>query len=719
MKKILKIAALAAVLALCLILTGCYNAPDDVNTGAPTGAGNALPFQTLAPTATVAVTPDTIVIETQNIFGGETSGIQTPTPTPPEGGGNGWNDWGTVQDGTTPTPNPTSSVIVFDNVTITPEGGGNATIAVVTEEPETPKPTEAPVTPTQTPPSLQRGFKGSDAVRAVQKRLKELGYYNGSADGDFGPATEAAVKAFQKANGLSADGKVGKQTLAKMNTKTAVSAKEARATAAPKKTNKPTAKPTPKKTNTPRPTATPNLSKDYYLDIGAKGKKVETLQRRLIELGWLSGRVTGRYDEATKAAVMAFQKKTKGLWEDGIAGPDTLQALYSTNAARNGSSKQNNSSGSSGSSSKPDTLEMGSTGSEVRRLQQKLKDLGYLSGSVDGSFGVATQAAVIAFQKNNNLTADGKAGTATQSKLYSGTAQKAQGNAVKISEGSTNSNSGSSSGGRSGSSIGSSANSTSGSGSGGSSSGGSGSSSGSNTTATVNNSGRDTSDIASTGYVTLENGTESEQVKTLQKRLKDLGYYNGNVDGRYGEGTQAAVMAFQLRNNLTVDGKAGPATQRVLYGSRSNITYASMYEGEEGKSVKNLQYTLYELGYYDGAIDGKYGTTTADAVREFQIQNNLTPVDGIAGSKTLSKMYSSDAIAATASKVEYDTAKAGDKGDLVVQIQDCLIQLGFLDSITGEYDDTTVAAVKAFQSANGLTPDGKCGTMTLQVLFGY
>ena len=362
---------------------------------------------------------------------------------------------------------------------------------------------------------------------------------------------------------------------------------------------------------------------------------------------------------------------------------------------------------------------MGSTGSEVRRLQQKLKDLGYLSGSVDGSFGVATQAAVIAFQKNNNLTADGKAGTATQSKLYSGTAQKAQGNAVKISEGSTNSSSNSSSGGRSDSSIGSSANSTSGSGSGGSSSGGSGSSSGSNTTATVNNSGRDTSDIASTGYVTLENGTESEQVRTLQKRLKDLGYYNGNVDGRYGEGTQAAVMAFQLRNNLTVDGKAGPATQRVLYGSRSNITYASMYEGEEGKSVKNLQYTLYELGYYDGAIDGKYGTTTADAVREFQIQNNLTPVDGIAGSKTLSKMYSSDAIAATASKVEYDTAKAGDKGDLVVQIQDCLIQLGFLDSITGEYDDTTVAAVKAFQSANGLTPDGKCGTMTLQVLFGY
>ena len=717
MKKILKIAALAAVLALCLILTGCYNAPDDVNNGSPTGTGNALPFQTLAPTATVEVTPDTIVIETQNIFGGETSGILTPTPTSPEGGGNGWNDWGTVQDGSTPTPNPTSSVIVFDNVTVTPEGG--ATIEVVTTAPATPEPTEAPVTPTQTPPSLQRGFTGSDAVRAVQKRLKELGYYKGSADGDFGPATEAAVKAFQRANGLTADGKVGKQTLAKMNAKSAISAKQAGATATPKKTEKTT----PKKTNTPRPTATPNLSKDYYLNIGSKGKKVETLQRRLIELGWLSGSVTGRYDEATAAAVSAFQRKTKGLWEDGIAGPDTLQALYSTNAARNGSSsKSGGTSGSSGSNgSKPETLEMGSTGSEVRRLQQKLKDLGYLSGSVDGSFGVATQAAVIAFQKNNNLTADGRAGTATQSKLYSGTAQKATGNAAKIQQGSTGSGSSGSS--SSGSSSGSSGSSSSGnsSGSGGSSSSGGGStgSSGSSSTNTVNNSGRDTSDIASTGYVTLENGTEGDQVKTLQKRLKDLGYYNGNVDGRYGEGTQAAVMAFQLRNNLTVDGKAGPATQRVLYGSRSNITYPSMREGEEGASVKNLQYTLYELGYYDGSIDGKYGATTADAVREFQIQNNLTPVDGIAGSKTLSKLYSSDAIAATASNVEYNTAQAGDKGDLVVQIQDCLVQLGFMDSITGEYDDATVAAVKAFQSANGLTPDGKSGSMTLQILFGY
>ena len=63
--------------------------------------------------------------------------------------------------------------------------------------------------------------------------------------------------------------------------------------------------------------------------------------------------------------------------------------------------------------------------------------------------------------------------------------------------------------------------------------------------------------------------------------------------------------------------------------------------------------------------------------------------------------------------------KAGDKGDLVVQVQDCLVEYGYLEKITGVYDSATVAAVKAFQEAHGLKVDGKCGEMTLQVLFGY
>ena len=649
MKRNLKIICLAGVLALCLLLTGCYQPPDEVNNGGATGAVTTSFFNTLAPKPTVTVTPDTIPIETQNIFNGQDRGQVTPTPTSADSGGNGWDNWGTMQT-STPTQIP-DGLIVFD----TPAPGSESnTIEVITTAPPTSAPTTAQETPTPTPKSLQRGFTGSDAVRAVQKRLKELGYYKGSADGDFGPATEEAVKAFQKANGLTDDGKVGEKTLAKMNSKNAVSYKQANATATPKATSKATAR----VTNTPRATATPDLSKDIYLETGSKGKKVETLQRRLIELGWLAGSVTGTYDETTAAAVSAFQKKAD-LWVDSKAGPKTLQALYSSNAPR----------GTNPVSTNRETLEFGSEGSEVKQLQQKLKDLGYLSGSVDGKFGVATEAAVIAFQKNNNLTADGKAGVATLNKLYSGTAKKSTGTQAQLDDN--------------------------------------------------NSSGRDTSDISSTGYITLENGSSGEQVRTLQNRLKELGYYSGNVDGNFGEGTEAAVMAFQQRNNLTVDGKAGPATQRVLYGSKANITYGSMRQGEEGSAVKNLQYTLYELGYYDGAIDGKYGQTTADAVRAFQIQNSITPVDGVAGSKTLSKLYSSDAIAATAANVDYGTVQAGDKGYLVEEVQDCLIQLGYLEEMTGVYDDATVAAVKAFQSANGLTADGKCGAKTLQVLFGY
>ena len=60
------------------------------------------------------------------------------------------------------------------------------------------------------------GDKGS-AVRKVQERLKKLGYYTGSIDGDYGNGTKTAVINFQKRNGLTANGRVNSNTLAKLN----------------------------------------------------------------------------------------------------------------------------------------------------------------------------------------------------------------------------------------------------------------------------------------------------------------------------------------------------------------------------------------------------------------------------------------------------------------------------------------------------------------------
>src|SRR5580765_4077968 len=60
---------------------------------------------------------------------------------------------------------------------------------------------------------LKRGSSGPD-VQALQQRLSDLGFDPNGLDGNFGPGTEAAVRAFQAVNGLGVDGKVGPDTLA-------------------------------------------------------------------------------------------------------------------------------------------------------------------------------------------------------------------------------------------------------------------------------------------------------------------------------------------------------------------------------------------------------------------------------------------------------------------------------------------------------------------------
>ncbi len=665
MRKSIRIILAAAALALCLFLTGCYQPLDDTTYDTGTQTSNQQPYNTATPEPTpVLINPDSPTPGTQapqpqtGTQGGTVTnppaGMET-TPPPAAGSadsptpgmtGSGWELW---------TDQP------FIQLPGTTAPGASVTISLSTETPLPEAATTPPVatTPafTPAPKSMQLGFKG-DQVRELQQRLKDLGYYKGKVDGDFGEKTEEAVKDFQKANRLTVDGKVGENTLKKLRAKDAITYKQAHATPTPKPTATP--KPTPKPT--PRPTATPNLSKDYYLKKDTSGKQVEQLQRRLIELGWLDGKVTGKFDDATETAVKAFQRRAN-LYEDGIAGPDTLRAVYASGAPK--SSRAVASSG--------ETLEFGSEGSAVRTLQQKLKDLGYLAGTADGKFGIATQAAVIAFQRNNGLAADGKAGTATLSKLYSGSARKASGNAPKIEE------------------------------------------------SEKKKSGRDTSSIASTGFETLENGSEGSAVKKLQQRLKDLGYYSGNADGRFGDATEAAVMAFQQQNNLTVDDKAGPATQRVLYGTgaQSPSMYTSIQRGETGDRVRNLQYTLYELGYYDGSIDGDFGQTTEDAVRAFQIRNGLK-VDGIAGRDTLATLYSAGAIAATTPQDEQESIGYGASGEIVQEIQDCLIERGYMteEQRSGVYDDVTFEAVKMFQGENGMTVDGVCGPQTLELLLG-
>ncbi len=59
-------------------------------------------------------------------------------------------------------------------------------------------------------------------------------------------------------------------------------------------------------------------------------------------------------------------------------------------------------------------------------------------------------------------------------------------------------------------------------------------------------------------------GSTGNEVRQIQTRLKNWGYYKGTVDGVYGSGTRSAVIAFQRKNGLTADGIAGPATLAAI-----------------------------------------------------------------------------------------------------------------------------------------------------------
>ncbi|MGI6029867.1 MAG: spore cortex-lytic enzyme [Candidatus Heteroscillospira sp.] len=78
---------------------------------------------------------------------------------------------------------------------------------------------------------------------------------------------------------------------------------------------------------------------------------------------------------------------------------------------------------------------------------------------------------------------------------------------------------------------------------------------------------------------TYKRGSSGQTVKTIQQKLKTWGYYTGAVDGIYGSGTEKAVKAFQAKNGLTADGKAGPKTLAAM-GISSGSTSSSGTSGD-------------------------------------------------------------------------------------------------------------------------------------------
>ena len=226
------------------------------------------------------------------------------------------------------------------------------------------------------------------------------------------------------------------------------------------------------------------------------------------------------------------------------------------------------------------------------------------------------------------------------------------------------------------------------------------------------------SSSSSSSATRLEKGSTGSDVKDLQTKLKKLGYYDAYVDGDYGDTTVAAVKAFQKKYNLTADGIAGKETLKKLDSAYKNADSDkdddSLRMGDSGSAVKDLQTKLKKLGYYSGTVDSTFGSGTYTAVRAFQKKYNLT-ADGVAGSETLKKLDS--AYKNADSDKDDGSLRKGATGSAVKDLQTKLKKLGFYNaSIDGDYGDTTVAAVKAFQKKYNLTADGVAGSETLKKL---
>lgn len=434
--------------------------------------------------------------------------------------------------------------------------------------------------------------------------------------------------------------------------------------------------------NIPAPTPQPGAEKYTELKNGSEGAFVTALQSALEELGYLEEEdVDGKFGAKTEEALKLFQKRN-GLAQDGIASQDLQLKLYEDTPKDTRGYRQYVRTVPPVAGA---VIREKSKGEPVTKLQTRLKELGYYKGELTGVCDEDTVAAIKLFEGKHGLVADGEMSAADQQVLYGATAMEAS---VVVTP---------------------------------------------SPTPTVKPPTK-----------TLRPGDKDDEVKLLQQRLKDLGYYTGNITGVYNTATTEAVKAFQKKSSLEQDGILGPITRTVLYGV--NAIYAVptaipvftptptttpltpenvivIRAGSMGEVVRRLQARLQELGYYTSRLDGVYLTDDIEAVRAFQSANGLK-VDGKAGYETQTALYSDSAIRGNANNTTdtsgtlVNTLRYGSEGNEVTTLQNRLIALGYLaGSADGKFGRDTKSAVIAFQKANGLSADGVVGTDTSTKLY--
>ncbi|WP_100374110.1 C40 family peptidase [Bacillus sp. FJAT-45037] len=169
--------------------------------------------------------------------------------------------------------------------------------------------TPAPSVEVQESTILRRGAKSSQ-VGNLQQALKEKGYYSHSITNVYGSITEEAVRKFQAANNLTADGIAGPQTFAALGTAAPTNPTNSNATVVESSTS---------------PSTTTQVQSSLLRD-GSRGNAVTQLQDNLRSLGFFNQHSTGTFGSITAQAVRTFQV-AHNLTADGVAGPQTLNKI--------------------------------------------------------------------------------------------------------------------------------------------------------------------------------------------------------------------------------------------------------------------------------------------------------------------------------------------------------------------------------------------------------
>jgi len=239
-------------------------------------------------------------------------------------------------------------------------------------------------------PTLRQGARG-EAVKAMQRLLRDRGFSPGPIDGYFGPQTTAKVRAFQQSRRIVVDGVVGNQTWAELAKPSPTAPAPAPAPAAP----------APPAGSLPPGFSLPTLRQ------GARGEAVKTMQRLLRDRGFSPGPIDGYFGPQTTGKVRQFQQ-SRGLVVDGVVGNQTWAAL-----ARATPTPAAPAPAAPAPAPSYPPLRHGARGSAVVTLQNLLRAKGFDPGPSDGYFGNMTLAAVRRFQSARGLAVDGYVGPQT------------------------------------------------------------------------------------------------------------------------------------------------------------------------------------------------------------------------------------------------------------------------------------------------------------------